>query len=199
MRRWSFVMPTLLIIAVLLGILVLAVLYLIMIYNRLVSLKHEVAKAWSNIDVLLRQRHDELPKLVETCKRYLRHERETLSQVMLARAGVSAALDQHNVGALGAAESGLRRSLVNLLAVAEAYPALKADESFRRLETRITNLETEIADRREFYNESVNSNNVRLEQFPDVIVAQLFLFRPFELLRFEDAEIGDVDLRALFV
>ncbi|MCU0734226.1 MAG: LemA family protein [Methylotetracoccus sp.] len=192
-------MPTLLIIAVLLGILVLAVLYLIMIYNRLVSLKHEVAKAWSNIDVLLRQRHDELPKLVETCKRYLRHERETLSQVMLARAGVSAALDQHNVGALGAAESGLRRSLVNLLAVAEAYPALKADESFRRLETRITNLETEIADRREFYNESVNSNNVRLEQFPDVIVAQLFLFRPFELLRFEDAEIGDVDLRALFV
>jgi LemA protein len=199
MRRWSFVMPTLLIIAVLLGILVLAVLYLIIIYNRLVSLKHEVAKAWSNIDVLLRQRHDELPKLVETCKRYLRHERETLSQVMLARAGVSAALDQHNVGALGAAESGLRRSLVNLLAVAEAYPALKADESFRRLETRITNLETEIADRREFYNESVNSNNVRLEQFPDVIVAQLFLFRPFELLRFEDAEIGDVDLRALFV
>lgn len=191
-------MPTLLIIAILLSILVLGVLYVIVIYNRLVSLKHEVAKAWSNIDVLLRQRHDELPKLVETCKRYLRHERETLSQVMLARAGVSAALDQHDVGALGAAESGLRKSLFNLLAVAEAYPALKADESFRRLETRITNLETEIADRREFYNDSVNSNNVRLEQFPDVIVTQLFLFRPFELLRFEEAETRDVDLRALF-
>lgn len=191
-------MPTLLIIGILLALFVLGVLYLIVIYNRLVSLKHEVAKAWSNIDVLLRQRHDELPKLVETCKRYLQHERETLSQVMLARAGVSVALDRHDVGALGAAESGLRKSLFNLLAVAEAYPALKADESFRRLETRITNLETEIADRREFYNDSVNSNNVRLEQFPDVIVAQLFLFKPFELLRFDEAETRDVDFRTLF-
>lgn len=185
--------------AALLAVLVLGVLYLIVIYNRLVSLKHEVLKAWSNIDVLLRQRHDELPKLVETCKRYLQHERETLTRVMEARAGVSAALDQRDLPALGAAETGLRKSLFHLLAVAEAYPELKADESFRRLETRITNLETEIADRREFYNDSVNSNNVRLEQFPDVIIAQLFLFKPFELLRFQDEETKDVDLRALFV
>lgn len=192
-------MAILLIITVLLATLALGVLCLIVIYNRLVGLKHEVQKAWSNIDVLLRQRHDELPKLVETCKRYLEHERETLSQVMLARAGVSAALDGRDLGALGAAETGLRKSLFNLLAVAEAYPELKADESFRRLETRITNLETEIADRREFYNDSVNRNNVRLEQFPDVIIAQLFLFTPFELLRFQDQETEDVDLRALFV
>lgn len=191
-------MPTIVIIAVLLGTFALAVLYLIVIYNRLVSLKHEVKKSWSNIDVLLRQRHDELPKLVEACKRYLQHERETLAQVMEARAGVSTALDQRDMGALGAAETGLRKSLFNLLAVAESYPDLKADESFRRLETRIINLETEIADRREFYNDSVNSNNVRLEQFPDLIIAQLFLFKPFELLHFEAEETCDVDLRALF-
>lgn len=192
-------MPTLLIIVALLSMLVLGLAYLVVIYNRLVSLKHEVQKAWSNIDVLLRQRHDELPKLVETCKRYLEHEKETLTRVMEARAGVSSALEHRDVGALGAAETGLRQSLFNLLAVVEAYPALKADESFRRLEARITNLEREIADRREFYNDSVNSNNVRLEQFPDLIIAQLFLFRPFPLLRFEEEETRDVDLRALFV
>ncbi len=191
-------MPTILIIAVLLGVFALAMLYLIVIYNRLVSLKHEVQKAWSNIEVLLRQRHDELPKLVEACKRYLWHERETLTQVMQARIGVSAALEQRDVGALGAAETGLRKSLGQLLAVVEAYPALKADDSFRRLETRITNLETEIADRREFYNDSVNANNVRLEQFPDLIIAQLLLFKPFELLRFDTEETRDVDLRSLF-
>ncbi len=192
-------MPTLLIIVALLSMLVLGLAYLVVIYNRLVSLKHEVQKAWSNIDVSLRQRHDELPKLVETCKRYLEHEKETLTRVMEARAGVSSALEHRDVGALGAAETGLRQSLFNLLAVAEAYPALKGDESFRRLEARITNLEREIADRREFYNDSVNSNNVRLEQFPDLIIAQLFLFKPFPLLRFEEEETRDVDLRALFV
>lgn len=192
-------MPTLLVIAIVSSILILGLLYLIVIYNRLVSLKHEVQKAWSNIDVLLRQRHDELPKLVETCKQYLRHEKDTLIRVMEARAGVSTALDQRDVKALGVAEAGLRKSLVNLLAVVEAYPDLKGDESFRRLESRITNLETEIADRREFYNDSVNSNNVRLEQFPDVIIAQLFQFRAFPLLRFEEEETRDVDLQALFV
>lgn len=192
-------MPTLLISAAFLSILVLGLAYLVVIYNRLVSLKHEVQKAWSNIDVSLRQRHDELPKLVETCKRYLEHEKETLTRVMEARAGVSSALEHRDVGALGAAETGLRQSLFNLLAVVEAYPALKGDESFRRLEARITNLEREIADRREFYNDSVNSNNVRLEQFPDLIIAQLFLFRPFPLLRFEEEETRDVDLRTLFV
>lgn len=192
-------MPTLVIIAILLSSAALLVLYLIVIYNRLVSLKHEVQKAWANIDVLLRQRHDELPKLVETCKRYVQHERETLTQVMQARSGVSDALEAKDLGALGTAESALRKGLNNLLAVVEAYPELKADESFRRLESRITNLETEIADRREFYNETVNSNNVRREQFPDVVIAQLFLFKPFELLHFEEQETRDVDLRALFV
>jgi len=183
---------------ILLGLLAILSLYAIVIYNRLVSLKHDTAKAWSNIDVLLKQRHDELPKLVETCKQYMKHERETLDKVMQARAGVFAAREATDVHALGAAESRLRQGLMNLFAVAEAYPDLKADASFRNLEARITGLENAIADRREFYNEIVNNNNVRLEQFPDIIIARLFTFKTFELLEFSDEEKSDVDVRALF-
>jgi len=182
----------------LLGLLAILSLYTIVIYNRLVSLKHDTAKAWSNIDVLLKQRHDELPKLVETCKQYMQHERETLEKVMQARAGVFSARETANMQALGAAESRLRQGLINLFAVAEAYPQLKADDSFRNLEARISGLENAIADRREFYNESVNSNNVRLEQFPDVIVARLLAFKAFDLLEFSKEEKSDVDVRALF-
>jgi LemA protein len=183
---------------VLLGTLAIVVLYAILIYNRFVNLKHDTAKAWANIDVLLKQRHDELPKLVETCKQYMKYERETLERVMRARAGVSAARESSNLPALGAAEGLLRQGLMQLFAVAEAYPDLKADTAFRNLEARISGLENAIADRREFYNETVNHNNVRLEQFPDVVIARLFAFKPFELLEFSAEEKRDVDVRALF-
>lgn len=183
---------------ILLGIFALLLLYFIVVYNQLVNLKHAVAKAWANIDVLLKQRHDELPKLVETCKQYMKHERETLEQVMRARAGVSQARESSNMPALGAAESQLRVGLAHLFAVAESYPNLKADESFLNLQTRITGLENAIADRREYYNESVNNNNVRIEQFPDLIVARLMAFKPFDLLEFSEEEKRDVDIKALF-
>jgi LemA protein len=102
------------------------------------------------------------------------------------------------VGALGPAESELRIGLGNLFAVAEAYPQLKANETFQHLQTRISGLENSIADRREFYNEAVNNNNVRIEQFPDLVVARFFGFRGAELLEFGDEEKKDVDLKALF-
>ena len=183
---------------ILFGITVIVCLYVIIIYNRLISLKHDTAKAWSNIDVLLKQRHDELPKLIETCKQYMQHERETLERVMQARASVSTARKTANLRALGVAESQLHQGLTSLFATAEAYPQLKADESFRNLESRITGLENAIADRREYYNEVVNSNNVRLEQFPDIFVARLFDFDSFDLLQYSEAEKADVDVRALF-
>ena len=172
--------------------------YAIQIYNRLVALKHAVSKAWSNIDVLLKQRHDELPKLVDVCKQYMGYEQETLIKVMDARSQVASAREGGDVGALGAAESRLRLGLGNLFAVAEAYPELKADSTFRHLQDRITGLENSIADRREYYNESVNLNNVRIEQFPDVIIAGRFGFRPFDLLEFSEAEKADVNIGALF-
>ena len=178
--------------------LLVAAIYGVAIYNRLVSLKHNVKKAWGNIDVLLKQRHDELPKLVETCRQYMTYEQETLERVISARSQVSEARESGDVGALGAAEGLLRAGLGRLFALAENYPDLKANESFRHLQIRITGLEDAIADRREFYNESVNINNIRIEQFPDLIVARMFAFGPFELLKFEESEKADVDVRSLF-
>jgi LemA protein len=179
-------------------VLVVALVYLVMIYNQLVQIKHNVSKAWANIDVLLKQRHDELPKLVETCKQYMKFEQDTLTRVMQARAQVSDARTQQDIGALGAAEGELRGAVGRLFAVAEAYPELKSDETFRHLQERISSLENAIADRREFYNESVNVNNVRIEQFPDSIVASMRGFKPFELLKFPEQEKSDVDVKQLF-
>jgi len=179
-------------------LLVLIVIWGVVIYNGLVRLKHNVSQAWSNIDVLLRQRHDELPKLVETARQYMKYEQDTLERVMKARAAVNQAQQSGDVGALGGAEQGLRLGLGNLFAVAEAYPELKADETFQHLQQRITGLENEIADRREFYNAAVNINNIRIEQFPDVMVAQLFHFRAFRLLEFDRETTRDVDVKALF-
>ena len=160
--------------------------YFISTYNNLVQLKHNVSKAWANIDVLLKQRHDELPKLVETCSQYMRFEHDTLEKVIGARSMVADAREQVNIRALGAAETVLRGALVRLFAVAEAYPELKTNENFRQLQSRITELENAIADRREFYNERVNINNVRVEQFPDNIVAGIGAFTLFPLLRFTE-------------
>ena len=172
--------------------------YAIGIYNGLVKLRENVKQAWSNIDVLLVQRHDELPKLVETCKQYMQYEQETLERVMKARASVFQAAGRGDVAAVGAAESALRAGLGQLFAVVENYPQLKADESFRHLQARITQLEESIADRRELYNASVNLNNVRIHQFPDLIVAQMFGFKTADLLEFTDEQTRDVDMKALF-
>ena len=177
---------------------VVLIVYLIIIYNNLVTLKHNVSKAWSNIDVLLKQRHDELPKLVETCRQYMQYEQDTLEKVMQARASVATAQQNGDILALGSAEGTLRMGLGSLFAVAEAYPELKADQSFQHLQARITGLENSIADRREFYNESVNINNVRIEQFPDVILARFFGFKSFTLLEFTSEELVDLDIKSLF-
>jgi LemA protein len=178
--------------------LVVLLLYGVVVYNGFVRLKHGVARAWANIDVLLKQRHDELPKLVEVCRQYKQFEESTLTRVTEARARVATAREQHDVPALGAAEGMLRAGLGQIFAVAEAYPELKANEHFMQLQTRITALENGIADRRELYNEAVNVNNVRVEQFPDLIVARLFQFEAQPLLEFATAEKADVDLKALF-
>lgn len=183
---------------VLWAIVAVVLVYSVVIFNHLVTLKHNVKKAWANIDVLLKQRHEELPKLVETCRQYMQFEQQTLEKVMQARAAVSQAQAQGDMGALGLAETEMRLGLGNLFAVAEAYPELKANESFQHLQQRISGLENAIADRREFYNESVNINNIQIEQFPDLIIAGLLRFRAFELLEFSDSETADVDIKTLF-
>lgn len=179
-------------------LLAVVVIYTILTYNSLINIKHNVEKAWANIDVILKQRHDELPKLVDTCKHYMKHEQATLEKVILARARVHAAQETHDLAALGTAESVLRSGLGQLFAVAENYPELKADEHFRNLQHRISALENQIADRREFYNDSVNINNVRTQQFPDLIIAKLFGFEKASLLQFASAELQDVDISKQF-
>ena len=181
-----------------LAVVLFSIFYLVMLYNGLVSLKHAVSKHLANIDVLLKQRHDELPKLVEVCKQHMQFEAGTLEKVMQARSGAKAALDKGDVKGVGIAETMMRSGLGSITATVEAYPELRANESLQTLLGRISGLENAIADRREFYNESVNINNVRIEQFPDLIIARMGDFPPAVLLEFQAEELGDVNVKSLF-
>jgi len=186
------------VLVVILAVIVVLLVYFVGIYNSLVALREQVKQAWANIDVLLKQRHDELPKLIETCKQYMQYEQETLEKVMKARSAVLQARETGNVAGLGNAEQQLRTGLGQLFALAENYPQLKADESFRQLQTRITSLEEGIADRRELYNEQVQINNTRIDQFPDSLISRRYGFTAKALLEFSADEKADVDMGALF-
>jgi LemA protein len=172
--------------------------HLVMTYNNLVMVKNNVARAWANVDVLLKQRHDELPRLIEVCKQYKQFEQETLLRVTEARSRVSLAREAQNFAALGPAEGALRAGVARVFAIVESYPELKADQNFMQLQSRITGLENAIADRREFYNESVNINNIRIEQFPDLLIARTFGFKEARMLDFDAQETADVDVKSLF-
>lgn len=145
------------------------IVYVVGVYNMLVRLANNIDKAWSNIDVILKQRHDELPKLVEVCNSYMTHERETLESVTRARNAYSAGL---NINDKAQAENQIVGALGKLFAVAEQYPDLKANQEFLAIQQRISTLESTIADRREFYNDSVNLYNIAIEQIPTLWVAQ---------------------------
>jgi len=179
-------------------LLILVIGYMVTIYNNLVRTRNEVKLAWSNIDVLLVQRHDELPKLVDVCKRYMQHEQETLERVTQARSQVDSARHSGDLGSVSAAEGAMRGSLANLYAVAERYPDLKADQMFRNLSARVSALETAITDRREIYNDAANAQNVRIETFPDAMIAGLFNFSAERLLKFDAAQKADVDIGLAF-
>ena len=181
---------------ILTGLLVTAVavtVHLIMTFNNLVALKNDVAMNWANIDVLLKQRHDEIPNLVAVCRGYKEFEQETLVRVAEARNLVSAARATQNIDALGPAETGLRAGVSHLFALAERYPDLQANQNFLRLQARITSLENAIADRRESYNESVAINNTRVQQFPEIAVARTFGFKEAKMLEFEASELAAVN------
>ena len=149
--------------------LIVLIAYVVGAYNLLVRLANNIDKAWSNIDVILKQRHDELPKLVEVCNSYMTHERETLESVTKARNAYSAGL---NINDKAQAENQIVGALGKLFAVAEQYPDLKANQEFLAIHSRISALESTIADRREFYNDSVNLYNIAIEQIPTLWVAQ---------------------------
>jgi LemA protein len=167
------------------------IVYVVGLYNTLVRLSNNIDKAWSNIDVMLKQRHDELPKLVQVCNSYMRHERETLERVTNARSayGRSMSIDDK-----AKAENQLTRALGRLFAVAEQYPDLKANREFLTVQQRISALENTIADRREFYNDSVNLYNISIEQIPAVWVAQQIGYPARPLLAVTQSDRADVEL-----
>ena len=166
--------------------------YGISIYNGLIAMKNNIGRSWANIDVLLKQRHDELPKLVTTCEQYMKHERAVFDKLSEARAALMGA---RSVGERAEAESMLTRALGKMFAVAEAYPNLKADQSFLQLQTRISQIENQIADRREFYNDTVTTYNTRIQQIPDAIVANWLALGPAELFKVDEADRQDVQIQ----
>ena len=165
--------------------------YVVMIFNGLIALKNDVAKAWANIDILLKQRHDELPNLVEVCKGYMNHERETLEKITQARSQYQQAV---SVDQKAQADQSAIVALRGLFAVAENYPQLKANENFLKLQNRITELENEIADRREFYNDCATALNIRMQQMPDTFVASFMSLKPVSMLKVEESDKANVKL-----
>src|SRR6266498_5818290 len=168
-----------------------SVIYLVTIYNGLVAIKNDIDKAWANIDVLLKQRHDELTKLLDTTKGYMEFERDTLTRITQARSQYQQAV---TVDQKAQADQSMTSALRGFFAVAENYPDLKAHTNFQLLEKRISELESQIADRREFYNDTVNTFNIRIQPIPDTFVAAFMRLTPRTMLKVDEADKADVQM-----
>ncbi|MEK6983415.1 MAG: LemA family protein [Nanoarchaeota archaeon] len=166
--------------------------YIIAIFNGLIQLKNNIKKAWSNIDVLLKQRTDELPNLVNAVKGYMKHEKEVLNEITKARTAI---LNAKTMSEKAKADNIITNALKTIFAVAENYPKLRANENFMQLQERITGLENEIADRREFYNDSVTAYNIRIQSIPDIMVAKMMSYKAEELFKAGEEEKNKVDVQ----
>jgi len=173
------------------GILVIVIIYVVKIYNNLVILKNNLNKSWANIDVLLKQRYDEIPKLVKTVKGYMKYEQATIVAVIKAR-GVC--LKAGSIDERGEAENALSGALGKLFALSEKYPELKANENFAHLQDRITQIENQIADRREFYNDTVNIYNIKIHQLPEALLASFLGYRDADMFKISSRERRDIDI-----
>lgn len=167
-----------------------AVVLIVVVYNRLVALRNRTRNAWAQIDVQLKRRYDLVPNLVESVKAYLKHEAQTLEAVIAARGNAQNAAklaaahldDPAALARVAAAESALKSSIMQLFAVAESYPELKADAQIRALMEELTSTENRIAFARQGYNDLVMEFNTATEQFPNNVVAGMFRFHPAQLL-----------------
>ena len=168
------------------------IVYGVSIYNGLVGVKNQVDQAWANIDVLLRQRHDELPKLIDVVKGYGAYERDLLEKVTRLRAHTATGREPD--ASRLAAEDEVSVAVSRLLVTAEAYPDLKASTAYLELQRRIGALEEQIAHRREYYNDAVNLNNVRTEQFPDMLLASMAGLHRAPLFAATAEEKADIDV-----
>lgn len=166
--------------------------YFIYVFNGLVRLKNNIKKSWANIDVLLKQRSDELPKLIESVKGYMKYEKGLLGQITEAR---TAFMNAKTIPQKAKADNVISGALKTLFAVAENYPNLKANENFMQLQNRISGLENELADRREFYNDSVNTYNIRIQSFPDMFVARMLKYGNEEMFKVAEGDKKDVEVK----
>ena len=162
---------------VFLGIIFILLVWIISMYNRMVSLKNRIENAWSQIDVQLRRRYDLIPNLVETVKGYAAHEQNVLENVTQARAAVTGA---QGIKEQSEAQNVLSGALKNLFAVAESYPELKANENFMLLQEELSGTESKIAYSRQFYNDTVLAFNTMIQSFPSNILAGMSNYQPKE-------------------
>lgn len=173
-------------ILVVVGVVVLGLFLMAMnAYNGLVSLRAQLERAWSNIDVILKQRFDEIPQLIQVIEQYVGYESGLLKELATARAHYGSA---RSIGDKIQASKEMSVALQGVVAIGEAYPELKSNQNFVQLQTRISQLESTIADRRESYNETVANFNTRIEQFPDVFAARMLNYRRQEMFQATDAE-----------
>ena len=177
---------------IVLGVLAVVVLYFVITFNRLVRLRNRVDNAWSQIDVQLRRRYDLIPNLVETVQGYAAHERQLFEEVTQARARGEAA---STVADQAAAENQLTSGLRRLIAVAEAYPELKANQNFLALQEELTGTESRIAFARQFYNDQVNLLNTLIQTFPSLVPAKTFRFQPRPFFDIDEPVAGPVGVR----
>lgn len=183
--------PLLVVLALILLLIVGTIAWCAGIYNNLVAVRNNVDKAWSNIDVILKQRYDELPKLIETCKGYMKHEQGLLESITRSRTSFMSSAD---VVTKTQAENHLTQGLKSLFAVAESYPDLKANQNFLELQARISALEESISDRREFFNEATTIYNTKIQSFPDLFFANMLQLQRRPLLEIPKAETADVKI-----
>ena len=161
------------------------------IYNGLIHVKENIKKSWANIDVLLMQRSDEIPKLIKVLKSFAKHEKKMFDNVMVARKSY---LGANSITEKADADNQISDALKSVFALSEAYPELRSNENFLNLQDRISGLENEIADRRELYNESVNNYNIRIQSLPDVVIANAMGLDQEEMFQVHDLKKKDVDI-----
>ena len=158
---------------IVLGVIVIAVLWALSIYNRIVAMSQRVNQSFADIDVQLKQRHDLIPNLIETVKGYAQHEKSTLDAVIQAR---NSAMTAQGPAQVAAAENQLSGALRQLFALSEAYPDLKANTNFVKLQDELSDIENKLAAARRFFNNAVSEFNAAIQQFPAVILAGMFGF-----------------------
>lgn len=168
---------------ILLAVLILIAFYFMGAYNKLVALKNKVMEGWSSIDVMLKKRNDLIPNLVEIVKGYAKHESETLENVTKAR---TQSMSASTVQEQQAAEQNMNRAMMNLFAVAEQYPDLKANTNFLELQRELSGVEEGIEKSRRYYNGTVRDNNIAVESFPSNIIAGMFKFEKAEFFELEN-------------